>query len=51
MAGRGTDIQLGGNYKLFKKKRIFNKKKSSILERKEGSYKKWWFICYWNRTS
>ena len=53
MAGRGTDIQLGGN--LDKKlEGIDPIHKDNILQKhKEDkkSYKFWRIICYWNRKT
>ena len=48
MAGRGTDIQLGGNLE-FKKKRNKNLKlKFKITKRKESSNGCRWIVCYGN---
>ena len=50
MAGRGTDIQLGGNQSLLTKEELSNQK-DLILQEKNEVKKKRWFICYRNRKT
>ena len=47
MAGRGTDIQLGGNQTFLSKEDI-GAKQDQIIKEKNEVIKKWWFICNWN---
>ena len=50
MAGRGTDIQLGGNLNYLDKEGKDNDQEVKLKEKEEVK-KKWWFVCRWNRKT